>query len=81
LSIPFLPAGRRQSIMLWTALAMMVLLALPRFGYCDTDIEPRLALVIGNSAYDGPLSRLVNPANDARLIALKQIGFRRRCGH
>ena len=32
-----------------------------------TTPEPRVALVIGNSAYD--TSPLKNPANDARLIA------------
>jgi carboxyl-terminal processing protease len=39
--------------------------------------EPRIALVIGNSAYQGDLPALPNPANDARLMAqtLKSIGF------
>jgi TPR repeat protein len=38
---------------------------------------PRIALVIGNSAYGGDLGRLSNPANDARLIAeaLRRAGF------
>ena len=38
-------------------------------------VEPRIALVIGNSGYsDSPLA---NPANDARLIAevLRDLGF------
>src|SRR5581483_11030187 len=39
--------------------------------------EPRVALVIGNSAYKGDLPALPNPANDARLMAqtLKSVGF------
>jgi carboxyl-terminal processing protease len=39
--------------------------------------EPRVALVIGNSAYQGDLPQLPNPANDAKLMAktLKSIGF------
>ena len=39
--------------------------------------EPRVALVIGNSAYQGDLPALPNPANDARLMAktLKSVGF------
>jgi formylglycine-generating enzyme required for sulfatase activity len=42
---------------------------------CAAAVEPRVALVIGNSSYQsGPL---INPANDARLIAetLGQLGF------
>jgi len=41
----------------------------------DTDAEPRIALVIGNSAYaEGPLA---NPVNDARdmAVTLHQLGF------
>ena len=39
--------------------------------------EPRVALVIGNSAYHGDLPALPNPANDAKLMAktLKSVGF------
>ena len=39
--------------------------------------EPRVALVIGNSAYQGDLPALPNPANDAKLMAkaLKGVGF------
>jgi carboxyl-terminal processing protease len=39
--------------------------------------EPRVALVIGNSAYKGDLPALPNPANDAKLMAqaLKSVGF------
>jgi len=39
--------------------------------------EPRVALVIGNSAYHGDLPALPNPANDAKLMAktLKGVGF------
>ncbi|MDQ7248560.1 caspase family protein [Dongia sedimenti] len=51
--------------------AALLLLALPARA------EPRVALIIGNSAYDGDLGALPNPANDARLMAktLKGIGF------
>jgi len=39
--------------------------------------EPRVALVIGNSAYKDDLPALPNPANDAKLMAktLKGVGF------
>jgi carboxyl-terminal processing protease len=39
--------------------------------------EPRVALVIGNSAYQGDLPALPNPSNDAKLMAktLKSVGF------
>jgi carboxyl-terminal processing protease len=39
--------------------------------------EPRVALVIGNSAYQGDLPALPNPANDAKLMAsaLRSVGF------
>jgi carboxyl-terminal processing protease len=39
--------------------------------------EPRVALVIGNSAYKGDLPALPNPANDAKLMArtLRGLGF------
>src|SRR5262249_37177871 len=39
--------------------------------------EPRVALLIGNSAYQGDLPALPNPANDAKLMAktLKSVGF------
>jgi len=38
---------------------------------------PRLALVIGNSAYRGSVPPLANPVNDARLVAaaLRSAGF------
>jgi carboxyl-terminal processing protease len=41
------------------------------------DAEPRVALVIGNSAYKGDLPALPNPSNDAKLMArtLKSVGF------
>ena len=42
-------------------------------------IEPRIALVVGNTAYDGePLERLPNATKDARLISdvLRQAGSR-----
>jgi len=39
--------------------------------------EPRVALVIGNSAYGGDIGNLANPVNDAQLMAktLRGIGF------
>jgi caspase domain-containing protein len=39
--------------------------------------EPRVALIIGNSAYDNPNLRLANPANDALAMqrALQSAGF------
>ena len=39
--------------------------------------EPRVALVIGNSAYGGEIGDLANPAKDARLMAetLRKLGF------
>ncbi len=53
------------------ALAVGLLLAYP------AQAEPRVALVIGNSAYQGGLPALPNPANDAKLMAktLKSVGF------
>ncbi len=58
----------------------LVLASLLVFGVAGpalaaTTPEPRVALVIGNSAYD--TSPLKNPANDARLIAetLRDLGF------
>ena len=55
--------------MRWFATTVALVLVL--FGVTNTAIaaapEPRIALVIGNSAYEeSPLS---NPANDARLTA------------
>jgi uncharacterized caspase-like protein len=40
-------------------------------------IEPRVALVIGNSEYGSAIGKLKNPANDAKLMAetLKGLGF------
>ncbi|WP_395020924.1 caspase family protein [Dongia sp.] len=53
------------------ALALGLVLANPALA------EPRVALVIGNSAYQGGLPALPNPANDAKLMAktLKSVGF------
>jgi hypothetical protein len=33
--------------------------------------EPRVALVIGNSDYGPAIGRLLNPANDAKLMAIR----------
>jgi uncharacterized protein YgiM (DUF1202 family) len=55
------------------ALALMLALAAANPAVA----EPRVALVIGNSAYQGDLPALPNPANDAKLMArtLKSVGF------
>ncbi|MBF0471525.1 MAG: caspase family protein, partial [Gammaproteobacteria bacterium] len=44
--------------------------------------EPRVALVVGNSAYQSPLSPLPNAVNDAEDLArlLRQLGFEVICG-
>ncbi len=47
--------------------ATILLLAFVGPVLAATTPQPRVALVIGNSAYD--TSPLKNPANDARLIA------------
>ena len=54
-------------------LAILVALVLAPAAHA----EPRVALVIGNSAYDERLGELANPAGDAELIAaaLKKSGF------
>jgi tetratricopeptide (TPR) repeat protein len=46
-------------------------------GTAAAGIEPRVALVIGNSDYGGDLGRLPNPVNDAKLMAatLRKVGF------
>jgi len=56
---------------LWLALLAVMALAVPAAA------EPRIALVIGNSNYQGDLPKLPNPANDADLMAttLKKLGF------
>jgi formylglycine-generating enzyme required for sulfatase activity len=45
-------------------------------AHADTP-EPRIALVIGNSAYGAEIGPLINPANDAKLMAatLRKVGF------
>ncbi len=47
------------------------------FGGLPAAAEPRVALVIGNSAYGEEMGALPNPANDAALIAkaLRKVGF------
>ena len=59
-----------------TLLVGGVLWAAPAAAQSD---EPRVALVIGNSAYGGDLGDLANPANDARLMAttLRKVGDRK----
>src|SRR6201990_2703291 len=54
-----------------------ILLAALMLGLHPAAAEPRVALVIGNSAYKGDLPALPNPANDAKLMAqtLKSVGF------
>ncbi len=53
------------------ALLLGLLVSGPAFA------EPRVALVIGNSAYSGDMPALPNPANDAKLMTqtLKSVGF------
>ncbi len=53
------------------AVLAMLTLAAPALA------EPRVALVIGNSKYQGDLPKLPNPANDATLMSatLKKLGF------
>jgi carboxyl-terminal processing protease len=57
------------------AAALATFTALSHIGVAQA--EPRVALVIGNSAYKGSLPALTNPSNDAKLMAktLKGIGF------
>ena len=59
--------------MRWTILAAGLLAAL---SVSPAAAEKRIALVVGNSAYQN-VSRLQNPKNDALLVAetLKQLGF------
>jgi uncharacterized caspase-like protein len=46
-------------------------------GMSNAKAEPRLALVVANSNYQGDLSPLTNPVNDGRLVAatLEKLGF------
>lgn len=55
------------------AIAVMLCMAMPHVALA----EKRIALVIGNAAYDGSLPSLPNPVRDAKLIgdALKKVGF------
>ncbi len=60
----------------WTWLLGLSADSFSRAASAAVESEPRIALVIGNSAYKvGPLK---NPANDARLIAatLRSVGFK-----
>ena len=59
-------------------LAMLILaLLVPAVLFAQGDEPQKYALVIGNGAYTGSLSRLANPENDANDIALllTQLGF------
>jgi uncharacterized caspase-like protein len=53
------------------------LLFVAGFAPLQASAEPRLALVIANSAYAGGLDPLANPVNDGKLIAgtLQKLGF------
>jgi carboxyl-terminal processing protease len=57
--------------------ALLGLCAILVIAATPAQAEPRVALVIGNSAYKGDLPALPNPANDAKLMAntLKTVGF------
>jgi carboxyl-terminal processing protease len=63
----------------WKALGALcaALLCILAIAVRPVAAEPRVALVIGNSAYKGALPALPNPANDAKLMAqaLKNVGF------
>jgi carboxyl-terminal processing protease len=61
----------------WGALSAGCVLMLGLVFANPADAESRVALVIGNSAYQGDLPALPNPANDAKLMAktLKSVGF------
>jgi uncharacterized caspase-like protein len=63
---------RKQFMML--CILGLIAVAAPVPAYCS---EPRVALVIGNSSYGPEIGKLLNPANDARLMAdtLKGLGF------
>jgi hypothetical protein len=58
-------------------LTILALLGLWLLAAASASAEPRVALVIGNSAYDARLGQLNNPTHDARRIAatLRQAGF------
>ena len=61
---------RLSTIAIAALLPLLLLAAVPAFA------EKRVALVVGNSSYKN-VSRLDNPANDARLMAatLRDLGF------
>src|SRR5580693_5877655 len=71
------PADGRPAIMLRSAAITLawIALAIVPIG-ARADAESRIALVIGNGAYQH-VPRLDNPVNDARLIAatLRKLGF------
>lgn len=73
----FMAPGGRGPIMPWlvaAAFALVALISIVPLARAQT--EARVALVIGNGAYEH-LPRLDNPPSDARLIAetLKELGF------
>ncbi|MBK8158572.1 MAG: caspase family protein [Rhodospirillaceae bacterium] len=57
--------------------AMLALGLISLMTPTSASAEPRIALVIANAKYDGDLSPLGNPINDAKLIAksLQAVGF------
>jgi carboxyl-terminal processing protease len=73
MKLSFFPPGAKALAALGAAFALVVGLVFATAA----EAEPRVALVIGNSAYQGDLPALPNPANDARLMAktLKSVGF------
>ena len=62
----------RGDVLVWLAMLAGVLVVWPLPG----SAEKRIALVVGNNAYDD-LGRLNNPLNDAKLMtrSLRQLGF------
>ncbi len=57
--------------------AMALMTALTTLAAPASAQEPRIALVIGNGAYESPPPRLINPPQDAELVAtaLRAVGF------
>ena len=72
-----IPSFSRSGAKAWGAFSAGLVLLLGLIAVNPAQAEPRVALVIGNSAYKGDMPALPNPANDAKLMAktLKSIGF------
>ena len=69
---------RVESTSWWVTSAVVVLLAVVLLAAPTTaSAQRRVALVIGNAAYEAPGARLTNPVNDARAMAevLEELDF------